>query len=54
MNLSKGLHKILTQSLITDQKEKSMFKDLLSQMLHPEYKKRISPNDALNHPFLAI
>ena len=50
--LPKKLKKIMKDSLINDIEERNSLEDLLSKMLQIDYKKRISPIDALKHPFL--
>ena len=53
IELSKNLNKILKNSLIYmfDEKNKINFLDLLGKMLVFDYTKRISTQEALNHPF---
>ena len=53
IELSKNLNKILKNSLIYmfDEKNKNNFLDLLGKMLCFDYTKRISTQEALNHPF---
>ena len=52
LEISKSVSKLLNECLIDDVKEREMFGDLLSKMLEIDYKKRISPQEALKHPFL--
>ena len=53
IELSKNLNKILKNSLIymMDEIDKNNFIDLLSKMLRFDYRKRISTDEALIHPF---
>ena len=53
IELSKNLNKILKNSLIYmfDERNKNNFLDLLGKMLCFDYTKRISTQEALNHPF---
>ena len=37
--------------IVEDEQEKSRLMDLLSKMLDTNYKTRINPSEALNHPF---
>ena len=55
INLSKNLNKILKNSLIYmfDEKNKNNFVDLLGKMLCFDYTKRITTQEALNHPFFS-
>ena len=52
-DLSKNLNKILKNSLIymMDERNKNNFIDLLEKMLCFDYTKRITTEEALNHPF---
>ena len=54
IELSHNLNKILKNSMIYmfDNKNKDFFIDLLSKMLNFNYAKRITTEEALNHPFL--
>lgn len=54
IEVTQNLHKLLSQSLIYsfEKEEKEMFEDLLSKMLRADYKNRITPQEALQHPFL--
>lgn len=49
-----NLHKLLNQSLLYNfsQSDRENFEDLLSKMLSNSYKTRITPMEALSHPFL--
>ena len=51
-DLPKKLKKIMKDSLIYDIDERNCLEDLLFKMLQVDYKKRISPVEALKHPFL--
>ena len=55
IDLSKNLNKILKNSLIYmfDEKNKNNFVDLLGKMLCFDYTKRITTQEALNHPFFS-
>ena len=55
IELSKNLNKILKNSLIYmfDEKNKNNFVDLLGKMLCFDYTKRITTQEALNHPFFS-
>ena len=55
IDLSKNLNKILKNSLIYmfDEKNKNNFIDLLGKMLCFDYTKRITTQEALNHPFFS-
>lgn len=52
--VSNNLHKLLNQSLLYNfsNEERELFEDLLGKMLSSSYKTRITPKEALNHPFL--
>ena len=56
IDLSKNLNKILKNSLIymMDEIDKNNFIDLLGKMLRFDYTKRITTDEALNHPFFGI
>jgi len=56
IDLSKNLNKILKNSLIymMDEIDKNNFIDLLGKMLRFDYSKRITTDEALNHPFFGI
>lgn len=49
-----NLHKLLNQSLLYNftQSDRENFEDLLGKMLSNSYKTRITPMEALSHPFL--
>ena len=53
IDLSKNLNKILKNSLIymMNEKDKENFIDLLGKMLCFDYTKRVTTDEALNHPF---
>ena len=53
-DLGKKLNKIIDDESICNNNlnDFELFKDLLLKMLEFDYKKRIKPEDALNHPFL--
>jgi len=51
MELANNLPKLLSITIIEDEHEKGKLIDLLSKMLDVNFKTRISPNKALNHPF---
>ena len=53
-DLAKKLNKIIDEESICNEHshDYDSFKDLLCKMLEFDYKKRIKPEDALNHPFL--
>ena len=55
-DLSKNLNKILKNSLIymMDEIDKNNFIDLLGKMLCFDYTKRITTDEALNHPFFGV
>ena len=55
IDLSKNLNKILKNSLLYmfDKSNKDMFIDLLGKMLCFDYTKRITTQEALNHPFFS-
>ena len=55
IDLSKNLNKILKNSLIYmfDEKNKNNFVDLLGKMLCFDFTKRITTQEALNHPFFS-
>ena len=55
IDLSKNLNKILKNSLIYmfDEKNKNNYVDLLGKMLCFDYTKRITTQEALNHPFFS-
>ena len=55
IDLSKNLNKILKNSLIYmfDEKNKNNFVDILGKMLCFDYTKRITTQEALNHPFFS-
>ena len=55
IDLSKNLNKLLKNSLIYmfDEKNKNNFVDLLGKMLCFDYTKRITTQEALNHPFFS-
>jgi serine/threonine protein kinase len=54
IELSHNLNKILKNSMIYmfDNKNKADFIDLMGKMLTFDYTKRITAEEALNHPFL--
>ena len=56
IDLSKNLNKILKNSLIymMDEIDKNNFIDLLGKMLRFDYTKRITTDEALNHPFFGV
>ena len=56
IDLNKNLNKILKNSLIymMDEIDKNNFIDLLGKMLRFDYTKRITTDEALNHPFFGI
>ena len=56
IDLSKNLNKILKNSLIymMDEIDKNNFIDLLGKMLCFDYTKRITTDEALNHPFFGV
>lgn len=54
VEVSKSVGKLMQDSLIVKDNEKSLLADLLSQMLDLDYRKRISPLKALEHPFLCL
>jgi serine/threonine protein kinase len=53
LEVSKSIPKLMEESLILDIYQRKLLSDLLSQMLDLNYKTRISPMDALNHPFFS-
>ena len=56
IDLNKNLNKILKNSLIymMDEIDKNNFIDLLGKMLSFDYTKRITTDEALNHPFFGV
>ena len=48
----KNLKKLLNECIIDDVEQRNLFGDLLGKMLSIDLTKRISPKEALNHPFL--
>jgi serine/threonine protein kinase len=51
IEVSKSIPKLLEESLISDINQRKLLSDLLTQMLDLNYKTRISPINALSHPF---
>jgi serine/threonine protein kinase len=54
VEVSKSVGKLMQDSLIVNETERSLLVDLLSSMLELDYRKRISPLKALEHPFLTL
>lgn len=55
LELHSDLHRLLSKSLIYyfPAEEQELFEDLLSRMLDENYQNRITPQQALEHPFLS-
>ncbi len=52
MEVSNSIPKLMQESLVVNETDRNLLSDLLSQMLDINYKTRITPTMALNHPFL--
>ena len=52
IEVSNSINKLMNESLVSDDKDRSQLADLLTGMLDLNYKTRITPKNALNHPFL--
>jgi serine/threonine protein kinase len=52
IEVANSISKLMNDSLINDEGDRNQLGDLLAKMLDLNYKTRITPEDALNHPFL--
>jgi serine/threonine protein kinase len=52
IEVANSINKLMNDSLVNDESDKAELGDLLGKMLDLNYKTRITPEDALNHPFL--